>query len=198
LAFFWRRCHHRQRPVRGGTFTYPASLGINGASKGYLERNNTWVNESSVPFTSTSISPAAGLTIRLTRPATGEKTPPIRRQAELAEFGGGAIVESSNLGFAGNGYLRFPGSGYAQWSQVDGLTGGNGTLRLRYANGRTTTWAVHLLINGVTQNITLPPTGSWEKFSLLRVTSPLKSETGNTIRVESVDGAGYIDELQIL
>jgi hypothetical protein len=35
----------------------------------------------------------------------------IRRQAEFATIGGGATVESSSLGFAGNGYVNLPTTG---------------------------------------------------------------------------------------
>lgn len=51
----------------GGTFAYPSSLGITSASEGHFDTNNRWINEKSVSFTSTAITPPAGVTVRLTR-----------------------------------------------------------------------------------------------------------------------------------
>ena len=56
--------------TKGGAFTYPEKLGIHGASKGYFDRDNNWVDEGSVLFTGTSISPEPGVTVRLTRSQT--------------------------------------------------------------------------------------------------------------------------------
>jgi hypothetical protein len=59
--------------THGGTFTYPVSLGINNASKGYFDSHNRWVDEGRISFTQKSISPPVGTTIRLTRSAPSEK-----------------------------------------------------------------------------------------------------------------------------
>lgn len=56
--------------TEGGTFIYPSALGINGASEGYFDYRNQWIDEGSISFTSTSISPPAGVTVRLTRANT--------------------------------------------------------------------------------------------------------------------------------
>jgi hypothetical protein len=53
--------------TKGGSFTYPSSLGIKAASKGYFDNQNHWVDEGSLPFTSTSISPPAAVTVHLVR-----------------------------------------------------------------------------------------------------------------------------------
>jgi len=55
----------------GGTFTYPASLNVSGASRGAFDANNTWVAQGDVTFSDTSITPPAGTTVRLTVGATG-------------------------------------------------------------------------------------------------------------------------------
>lgn len=51
--------------TRGGTFNYPSSIGIIRASKGYFDKNNKWVSEANLSFTSTSITPPVGKTVRL-------------------------------------------------------------------------------------------------------------------------------------
>ena len=50
----------------GGTFTYPASLKVSGASRGSFDANNVWVGQGDVTFSDTSITPPAGTTVRLT------------------------------------------------------------------------------------------------------------------------------------
>jgi hypothetical protein len=54
----------------GGTFSYPASLQVSAAARGYFDANNTWVAQGDVSFSGTSITPPAGSTVRLTLGAT--------------------------------------------------------------------------------------------------------------------------------
>jgi len=49
----------------GGTFNYPASLDVKNATKGYFDSDNKWVSQGDVTYTSTSITPPAGSTVRL-------------------------------------------------------------------------------------------------------------------------------------
>lgn len=53
--------------VGGGTFRYPASLGIVAASRGYFNQDNVWVDQGKIAFTATSVHPPVGSTIRLVR-----------------------------------------------------------------------------------------------------------------------------------
>lgn len=55
----------------GGAFSYPSSLQVSAASRGHFDANNTWVDQGSVSFSSTSITPPAGSTVRLTLAGTG-------------------------------------------------------------------------------------------------------------------------------
>lgn len=189
--------------TKGGTFNFPASLGITGATYGYFDNNNSWISQGSLSFTSTSISPSAGTTIRLTRPNTGEYAS-IRRQAEFASVGGGATIESSVLGFAGNGYVNFNSTGgYIQWSNVDGLSGGTQQIRFRFALTGTPsqTRTMKLTVNGVAQNITFSPSdpSTLENYGLFTVSVSLNSGTTNSIKLESTGQDGpNIDELQTL
>lgn len=52
--------------MQGGVFNYPSSLGINGASQGYFDNNNNWVNEGNVSYSSTQITPPTATVVRLT------------------------------------------------------------------------------------------------------------------------------------
>jgi plastocyanin len=70
----------------GGTFTYPVALGIKGASKGYFDNHNHWMDQGEVPFTNASIAVVAGTTVRLIRPDTGTHTS-IKMQAQSAGLG---------------------------------------------------------------------------------------------------------------
>ena len=184
--------------TKGGTFNYPSTLGINGASKGYFDSNNAWVNQGSVSFTSTSVTVAAGTTVRLTMPNTGFVTG-VRRQAEFATIGGGAVAEASSLGFSANGYVNFNASGgYVQWGAVDGLSGGTRTIRFRYTLTGTASRTMSLTINGSVSNNTFPPSDATdlEKFGFLTVTASLTSGTTNTIKLQSTGQDGpNIDEL---
>jgi len=52
--------------TKGGTFTFPSSITITSAQKGYFNSSNVWVDQGSVSFTSHSITPAAFTTVLLT------------------------------------------------------------------------------------------------------------------------------------
>jgi hypothetical protein len=56
--------------TQGGTFTFPQSLGIISASRGYFDSHDHWVQEANIALTGTSISPSQGTTVRLIRSTT--------------------------------------------------------------------------------------------------------------------------------
>src|SRR5262249_53860815 len=59
-------------------------------------------------------------------------------QAESAQFGGGAVTETTNGGFNGTAYINFStNGGFLQFNNVSGGSGGATTLRIRYALGVT-------------------------------------------------------------
>jgi len=186
--------------TKGGTFTYPSSLKVKGATKGYFDSNNVWVKQGNVPYTKTSITVPAGTTVRLTRTSSGF-VEGVRLQAEFADIGGGTLIESSVPGFAGNGYINFPSTGgYVQWTKVDGQAGGTRTIRFRYAliGTSTQTRTMSLTINGISRDITFAPSdpSSLEKYGYFSVSVPLNSGTTNTIRLQSAGQDGpNIDEL---
>lgn len=186
--------------TRGGTFRFPDSLNINGASIGYFDKNNVWISQGTIPYTQTGITPPAGATVRLTRVAINEPAGE-RMQAEFASYGLGSFIESRFLGFAGNGYVNMNAKGgVIHFTSVNGGSiSGVHTIKLRYANGGNSSHTARLLVNGVAQTVTFPPTGSWELYSYVIIKAPLKSGKENTIRLEATeDGTGLFDEIAVI
>jgi hypothetical protein len=185
--------------TKGGVFTYPDSLGINGASYGYFDENNQWVKQGDIQYTKTWITPPAGVTVLLTRPDTKERTGK-RIQAEFVSFWGGSFVESTNIGFAGNGYVNLSVKyGKIECTNVDGNGGGSKTIRIRYANAGLNAQPMRVIINRVPQTIPFPPTGSGEIYKYVTINAELKSGKTNSINVEAADdGNVNVDELEIL
>jgi hypothetical protein len=185
--------------TKGGTFILPDSLHINGANRGYFDKNNKWVKEGSVPVLDHSVSIGSGCTIRVMLPDI-EKQKPIIKQAEFAKFGAAVAIGFKHIGFSGNGYLRFPlAGGYVQWDDIDGRGGRGQVIRFRYANGSNQSKEACLFINDIPQIISFLPTGSWENYQYTEVKVTLNKGNGNIVRIESIgNGTGNIDELQIL
>jgi rhamnogalacturonan endolyase len=139
--------------------------------------------------------PAPNIVLVGAPPPPGSTTYP----AESAQFGGGAVLESTNGGFNGTGYINFSANGgFLQFSTVDGGTGGNTTLRIRYALGVTGSRTGQLIINGVAQNITFNPTGSWTTWAGIVVNVNLAPGGGNQIIFQSTgQDLANIDEIRV-
>ena len=215
--------------TKGGTFIIPDSLKVKSAAKGSFDKNNRWVNKEDISLRGNNslaqgqgpgpgnlrpviINIEAGTIILLTKEDSGE--PKAKSyQAEFAQLGGGLITEADihSIGFSGNGYAKLPsGAGvYINWRNVDGLTGGEKTIRIRYSHGGSKPTKAILDINGNEQYIFLKPTGSWDLYQYFTITAPLNSGANNIIRIETADntirkdrvvyyeGGGNIDELQV-
>jgi hypothetical protein len=119
--------------------------------------------------------------------------------AESAQFGGGAVFESTNGGFNGTGYVNFsPNGGFLQFNNVDGGASGATTMRIRYALGVSNSRTGQLTINGAPQSITFNPTGSWTTWAVLVVNVNLAPGGGNTIIFQSTgQDLANIDQIQI-
>lgn len=120
-------------------------------------------------------------------------------QAESAVLGGGSVVESTNGGFNGTGYVNFPTSGGTlTFNSVNGGTGGSKTLSFRAANGTTAARTGAVVINGVSQPIAFGPTGAWTTWTDTAITVNLNSGTSNTIQLQSNgQDLANIDQLQV-
>jgi len=121
-------------------------------------------------------------------------------QLESAALAGGTVSESTNAGFIGSGYANSSATGGSiQVNNVDGLSGGSHTLRIRSALGATTARSGRLLVNGVAQNITFNPTGAWTTWVTQNVVVTLNGGTVNTIRFESNgQDLANLDQIEIL
>ncbi len=120
-------------------------------------------------------------------------------QAENAVLTGGSVIESTNAGWNGTGYVNSSMTGGAiQFNNVDGLGGGTKTLTIRYANG-VAAMTGQLVINGGTPvNLTTPTTGSWTTWTTMNVTVTLNNNSTNTIRLQTNgQDLGNIDEITI-
>jgi hypothetical protein len=107
-------------------------------------------------------------------------------QAEDANVGGGAVVNTNHSGFNGSGFVNFPrNGGYVEFQNVNGGSGGSRTLQFRYALGASSARTGQLTVNGSNQNITFGSTGSWSSWAIHEVVVTLNSGSSNTIRLQS-------------
>ena len=126
--------------------------------------------------------------------------PPGALQAESAVLAGGAGAESGNGGFVGTGYVNFPASGGSvEFRNVDGGSGGNATLRIRFALGAAGTRTGALVVNGASQSLTFDSTGSWTSWTTRDAAVSLGAGTVNTIRLESNgQDLANVDQIEIV
>ncbi|WP_455587077.1 DUF4978 domain-containing protein [Bacteroides sp.] len=186
--------------TKGGTFSFPESLGVTEAAMGYFDSDNQWVDQGSVAFTSTSITPPVATTVRLLHQGEEETVPESVLQAEFAGYGDGATVSTAYSGmdgFACHGYIKTAANGYIEWTDVDGLDDdGRVLLGFRYATGKDAI-DMQLSINGVLQNLTFPSSGSRAVYKLFLVPVQLENGVNNTVRLTATGDNLYVDELQI-
>ena len=114
-------------------------------------------------------------------PATGTL------EAESAQLSGGAVIETEHPGFTGSGYAggftdANKGNAAASFA-VSATAGGSAPVTLRYANGTGGARTMSLVVNGSTQQITLPATASWDSWGTSSFTVTLVSGS-NTVAVK--------------
>lgn len=119
-------------------------------------------------------------------------------QVEDGTIAGGASVDTNNAGYQGTGYVNFNASGgYVELTGIDGGAGGLTPLEIRFALGNQNRTAL-LVVNGVSQEITLPSTGSWTNWDTQIENVTLNPGTNNTIRVQSNgEDFGNVDQLTV-
>ena len=186
--------------TKGGTFSYPETLGVTAASKGYFDENNNWVDEGSVAFTATSMTPPEASVVKLTHAGDDWKRPEAVMQAEFATYGDGAEVStaySGKDGFACHGYVKTLENGSIEWSDVDGLADGKTAIGIRYAVGNRAGATISLLINGNEQTVALPATGGFDTFGTYTLPVSLNPGKTNTIKLQATGTRIYVDELQV-
>ena len=119
-------------------------------------------------------------------------------QAEDANVGGGTVAESNHAGFQGSGFVNLPTSGgFVQFNNVEGEDGGKAQLTLRYALGSASRTG-ELIVNGQSQPLTTPSTGSWSAWQELTVAVSLQPGKNNTIRIASVgEDLANLDQIKL-
>jgi hypothetical protein len=118
-------------------------------------------------------------------------------------LGGGALVENTNLGFAGNGYVNFlsgsPTNSTVTFNGIDGGTGGTKILRVRNAFNAANPRVGDLVVNSVAQQITFNSTGSFTTWVNKDVPVTLTSGATNTIILRSTgQDLANVDEIAVL
>lgn len=121
-------------------------------------------------------------------------------QAEDGTLGGGATVDTNNLGFKGAGFVNFVTAGSTlTFNNVSGNGGGMKTITIRYAMGNTARSGV-MMVNGVSFPLTFPTTGSWTTWAEdVKVDVPLNNNNSNTIQFASTgNDLANLDQFTIL
>jgi hypothetical protein len=104
-------------------------------------------------------------------------------QAEDGRLTGGESVNYDHTGYTGRGFA----ADYGQVSAADawtitGAPSGDEQLQVRYANGGTVTRTLTVQANGVTiGQLSLPPSASWDSWSVATFTLPAGTTTVGTL-----------------
>ncbi|MFJ4923859.1 carbohydrate-binding protein [Streptomyces sp. NPDC088725] len=91
-------------------------------------------------------------------------------EAESAALSGGAAVSTEHPGYTGSGFV----GGYTDGNKgkastsftVQSAGAGDGSVKIRYANGTTATMTLSLYANGTkVRQVSLPPTANWDTWT---------------------------------
>ena len=142
----------------------------------------TWTQTLGVLVKTTPAVPAGAVTI----------------QAESGTITNGTF-DSNNAGFNGTGFANFNVSGGSlQLNNISRSASGSTNLAIRFALGAAAARTGNLVINGVSQSITFPVTGSWTTWNTMNVTINLNAGSSNTIRFESIgNDLANIDQITV-
>ena len=118
-------------------------------------------------------------------------------ETEACSYDG--VVESSNAGFKGTGYINVPNAIGSQISfNVNATTAGTYTLSFRYASGGTADRNAKILINGVSQNaaFAFPATGAFTAYGTVEVSLDLNAGNNSVQLVaNTADGLVNLDQI---
>ena len=126
--------------------------------------------------------------------------PAVIYQAENYTSQSGNSVLTDFGGYTGSGYVDFGSNGaWLEWNNIDGGSGGSGSLIFRYANGSTVNRQCALSVNGASiGNLSFAPTGTWGDWSTQTVNISLNSGN-NTVRltVNTSSGGPNLDYVNV-
>jgi hypothetical protein len=127
--------------------------------------------------------------------------PEVNCEAENGQLAGGACTASNHPGYTGSGFVACfdtTASGRSVTQQFSVAKAGTYTLDLRYAAGpdgpaaqvaRTAT----LTANGSSQQIQMPPTGSWNTWGVVTATLQLAAGTNNVSITKGAADNGWFN-----
>lgn len=119
-------------------------------------------------------------------------------EAELACSVDGVLLESTNSGFSGDGYVNTDNILGATASWILDYTGSSdATLTFRFANGGTGARDADILVNNVNVvSLSLPTTGAWTTWELASVSIPLSPGSNEVKLVANTnDGIANLDRI---
>jgi hypothetical protein len=130
-------------------------------------------------------------------PAKATASASVTLQAEFATFGDGVnFGRRKHPDPKGIRSVELTGNAYVEFKDVDGGAGGPATLEVRYAGGDTN-HIVNLIVNGESQELTVPGTGDWGTYAAHKLTVTLKSGRSNIIRLQSSGKPWSVDEITV-
>jgi rhamnogalacturonan endolyase len=149
-------------------------------------------------YYSITIVDTAGIESFLSDPVVITTGSAFTMQAEDAEIIGTVWLEENHLGFHGTGFANFDVSNSSvEFTHMPGFGGGQRTLIFRYALGNTNRTG-SLIVNGVSQSLTMRNTGEWTNYVVDSVAVTLESGYNNTIRFSATGSDfGNLDEITI-
>ncbi|MEV0404449.1 glycosyl hydrolase family 65 protein [Actinoallomurus sp. NPDC050550] len=109
------------------------------------------------------------------------------------QISGGAFVETSHPGSIAGGYLaglntnNTPTGGGTDVIAIRDAPAGKATLAVRYGNGSGGPQTIHLGVNGVLQQLTVPSLSSWDDWAVVTVPVTLKAGA-NTLEITVAEG----------
>jgi len=190
--------------VQGGTFTYASSLAVTGASQGYFDASNTWVNQGAVSYTSTSVAVGAGKAVRLTYTGTsggtgGSSPAPTIVGVGAAAASTGTITPSLPSGLQSNDILllfvetanqaaSISNQNGGTWAVVTGSGAGTGTAGGTDGARLTVFWSRY---NGTQGAPTVDDSGDHQLATMMAIRGAVA--TGNPWEVVKTDIDTYTD-----
>jgi rhamnogalacturonan endolyase len=118
-------------------------------------------------------------------------------EATACEFEG--ILEATNEGFNGDGYINVPNAvGASMTYVITAANAGAATLSFRYANGTTVDRPAQITVNNTSMpgTVSFPGTGTWMDWSIVDASVQL-AQGNNVIVVASVNATGLANIDQI-
>jgi hypothetical protein len=126
---------------------------------------------------------------------------PVIYQAENAARGGGNILESTNAGFIGTGYVNYTDNAAGGFTEFQVNQNGTQTLIFRYANGGAVNRPCNLTVNGTSVGtVNFPPTGNFTTYRTAVISVNLGTAGGfRAVRLTSTTAAGgpNLDQLSL-